>query len=83
MHPTIESFARTEIKKGLAHCTPEEWMLFKRMYSPRDLKADMDDVVNEIPTDKLDSALGLVNRTISKRLGIDTGVIKKLNGETE
>ena len=77
MDPSIENFARKQIKKGLAYCTPEEWMLFRRMYSHKNLEADMDDVVNQLPTEVLDLALGQVNRTIADRIGISTGTIGK------
>lgn len=42
-------------------------MLFKRMYSYKNLKADINDVVDALPEDKLNWAMQQVQRTLDKK----------------
>lgn len=56
---------RQEIKAGLAVLFERHHMLFKRMYSPDDLDADINDVVDFMPRDKLAWALMQVNNSIN------------------
>lgn len=57
MNSTLETYARTQIKLNLAQL-PKGWQLkFKQMYSHKDLDKDIDQVVDDMPTVKLDWAL--------------------------
>ncbi len=64
MNQTLVDFARTNLKEGLAQCTPKQVMLFKRMYSPYNLDATIEDVVDKMPIGKLDWAMLQVERTL-------------------
>lgn len=66
MEQAIERHYRDEIKAGLS-LLPEGWQtMFKRMYSHRNLDRDINAVVDSIPPDKLDWALGQVRRSVEK-----------------
>ena len=67
MNSQIEAFVRTELKKGLSQCTEAQQLLFKRMYAHGNLLAGIEDVVDTMDIDKLDCALGQVQRTLAKR----------------
>jgi hypothetical protein len=64
MNKTIEDHARKQIKDGLAMCTDAQKLMFKRMYSHTNLEKDINQVVDDMPTDKLDHALSQVERTL-------------------
>lgn len=66
MNKTIEKFARERIKQGLALLPPEWQMTFKRMYSHNNLDAPIEEVVETMPTDKLDWALTQIENSIVK-----------------
>lgn len=67
MNETLKNFAREELKKGLSKL-PESWQLrFKQMYSPKNLNADINDVVDNMPEDKLDWAMQQVERSLEKQ----------------
>ena len=66
MNNTVEQFTREEIKTGLK-LLPDNWVLmFKRMYSHKNLDADINDVIDSMPSEKLDWALSQVENSISK-----------------
>lgn len=66
MNSTIDNFTREQIKEGLKSL-PDNWQLmFKRMYSHKNLEADIDEVVNKMPSNKLDWALSQVENSINK-----------------
>ncbi len=64
MNETLQAYARDELKKGLSRCVPTEIMLFKRMYSPTDTMKPINEVVDDMPYEKLDWAMQQVERTI-------------------
>lgn len=64
MNDPLQEYARSYIKQGLAKCTPEQQRIFRRMYSPTDLNALIDDVVDNMDTDKLDWAMLQVQATL-------------------
>lgn len=57
---------RKKILQGLMKLTPESQLLFKRMYSHKDLDKSLEEVVDLIPPLKLDWALNQVERTLEK-----------------
>lgn len=66
MNKTIEQFTRQQIKEGLK-LLPDVWQLkFKRMYSHKNLEADINSVVDDIPSEKLDLALSQVENSVDK-----------------
>ena len=66
MNDQLKTYARTTLKKGLAQCNEAQQTLFKRMYSHDNLEASIDDVVDNVPLDRLDHAMQQVERTLSK-----------------
>lgn len=66
MQDLLQDSARNYLKTNLLKL-PSGWqMKFKRMYSSDDLDADIDDVVDVIPEDKLDWAMEQVQNSIEK-----------------
>ena len=66
MNSTIDNFTRKQIKEGLKSL-PDNWQLmFKRMYSHKNLQADINEVVDKMSSDKLDCALSQVENSINK-----------------
>lgn len=67
MNKQLQIFARRTLKEGLAKCTPDEHHIFRRMYSFKDLKKPIDEVVDGMDPDKLDWAMQQVQRTLDKK----------------
>ena len=66
MNNILQNYARAQLKEMLARCTKDMQMLFKRMYSHKDLTLDIDTVVNNMPEEKLDWAMQQCERTLEK-----------------
>ena len=64
MNNQIQEFARNELKAGLAMLPEKNQLFFKRMYSHKNLEADIDEVVDAMPEEKLDQAMQQVQRTL-------------------
>ncbi len=67
MNEQIESFARDTLKQGLAQCTEGQQLLFKRMYAKGNLEMLIDDVVDNMESEKLDWAMQQVQRTLDRQ----------------
>jgi septation ring formation regulator EzrA len=66
MNEQLETYARTFLKENLPKL-PESWQhRFRQMYSPDDLQMDMQDVVDCMPTGKLDWAMQQVSNSFEK-----------------
>lgn len=64
MNKQLQTFAKQSLKAGLIQL-PKNWqMLFKRMYSHKNLKANISDVIDAIPEDKLDWAMQQVEKSL-------------------
>lgn len=59
-------FVRKDIKKGLAQLSESSHLLFKRLYSHKNLELPINDVVDSMPDDKLEWAMQQVERTLTK-----------------
>jgi len=70
MNNQLQDFARQQLKDGLAQCTEAQQMLFKRMYSHKNLEASINDVVDAMPEDKLDWAMQQVERSLTKNSAV-------------
>lgn len=66
MNNQLQEFARTQLKDGLVKLPGNNQLIFKRMYSPGNLDADINDVVDLMPEDKLDWAMQQVQRSLDK-----------------
>lgn len=58
---------RDKIKNILAQLLPEHIQLFKRLYANGNLDKDINDVVNDMPTNKLNTALSQCQKTLNDR----------------
>jgi len=66
MNDQLQNFARISLKVGLSKL-PETWQYkFKQMYSHGNLDANINDVVDNMPEEKLDWAMQQVNTSIKK-----------------
>lgn len=65
MNKTLEKFAREQLKAGLKQCTDAQNLVFKHMYSHKNLDRPLDDVVDAIPVEKLDWAMQQIERTVA------------------
>ena len=78
MNDTLSAFARQQLKDGLAQCTDKQQYVFRLMYAgpteprlrtPEVLaemrKANINDVVDAMPDDKLDWAMSQVKATLT------------------
>ena len=66
MNEQLQNYARNQIKEGLALLPEKNHHVFKRLYSHENLDANVNDVVDSIPEEKLDWAMQQVQRTIDK-----------------
>jgi len=64
MNDTLQEYARETLKEGLDRLPENNITLFKRMYSPDDLEADINDVVDRMSEDRLDWAMQQVQRSL-------------------
>jgi hypothetical protein len=67
MNDQLQDCARRTLKDSLALCSEAQQLLFKRMYSHENLDLSIDEVINNIPSDKLDWAMKQVERTLAKK----------------
>lgn len=66
MNNILTEFARKELKQGLEKCSEDQILIFKRMYSHDRLELTINDVVDNMPDDKLDWAMTQVDKTLAK-----------------
>ena len=66
MNDQLQHYARETLKENLAKCTDAQQLLFKRMYSFKNLKLPIADVVDNIEVKGLDWAMQQVQRTLDK-----------------
>ena len=55
---------REELKEGLYSLNEDQKLMFKRMYSHKNLERCLDDVVDAMSEERISIALSQVNRTI-------------------
>ena len=67
MNKKLQDFARKTLKEGLSQLTEEQQLLFKRMYSPKNLDAEINEVVDAMEPDKFNWAMQQVQRTLDKK----------------
>lgn len=67
MNNQLQEFARITLKKGLAKCTEPQRLIFKRMYAHGDLTCGIEEVVDNMSSDKLDRAMQQVEETLGTK----------------
>lgn len=65
MNKPVLEFMRSEILDKLESCTEPQKLLFKRMYSHKNLERPLSEIVQAIPEDNLELAMNQVFRTLS------------------
>jgi len=63
---TLKNAAKDILKNLLSKCTEPQQMLFKRMYSHNNLELPINDVVDQMDSDKMDWAISQCERTVEK-----------------
>jgi len=66
MNKQLQKFARDTIKNGLCHLPVNYQTMFKRMYSHKNMKSSIEQIVDCMPEEKLDWAMEQVDRSLSK-----------------
>jgi len=66
MNQKMESFARQQLKQGLAQLSEAHHKLFKQMYSYKHPDRSIDEIIDNMPADKLDHAMSQVERSLQK-----------------
>lgn len=64
MNKKMAEFARKEILTGLKKLPENNILFFKRMYSHKNLDLNINDVVKNMPDDKLEHALFQIDNTL-------------------
>lgn len=64
MNSLMVNYARNKIEEGLLDLSEKHRIMFKRMYSAKNLKLPINDVIKNIPEEKLDWALTQVQNTL-------------------
>jgi len=77
MNKQISNFARLKLKEGLESCTEEQHLMFKRMYSHKNLDLDINKVIDNMSDNKLNNAMLQVTRTLEKNKMKMNQTIKK------
>jgi len=67
MNKQLQEFARKTLLEGLNGLPEENQMFFKRIYSHNNLEASIENVVADMPVDKLDWAMEQVEYTLNKQ----------------
>lgn len=65
MNEQLQLFARETLKNDLSRLAESHRLMFKRMYSHNDLGKDINQVVDDMPEDKLDWAMLQVQRSLA------------------
>ncbi|KKN73995.1 hypothetical protein LCGC14_0395610 [marine sediment metagenome] len=56
--------ARKELKEGLSQCTEAQQMMFKRMYSHKNLELPINEVVDNMEVRRIERAMDQVEKTV-------------------
>lgn len=66
MNLELEKYAREYIRVNIKKLKDAHIHIFKKMYSPNNLDANIDDVIDKMSVDKLDWAMQQVARSLIK-----------------
>jgi len=64
----LYELGRDELKKGLAECSDGEILVFKRMYAKGKLTKNINNVVDDMPDEKIAWSLEQVITTLNKKI---------------
>jgi len=63
---TLIAAAKKILKELLPQCTPEEQLMFKRMYCHTNLQASPEEAIEQMNPEKMDWAITQVEQTLEK-----------------
>lgn len=66
MNKTVVRFMREQIKKGLDKLEDKHRLFFKRMYSQAIMSKSINDIIDNMPEQKLDWALTQIENTLKE-----------------
>ena len=66
MNSQLVAYARKKIKEGLSELSEGHQVVFKRLYSHENLELPIDEVVDNVPEEKLSWALTQVQNSLKK-----------------
>lgn len=66
MTKSLRDFAKKEIKDGLNKLTESHQMIFRRMYSHKNLDAGIDEIIDNMSDDQLNISIRQIERTLEK-----------------
>jgi len=66
MNEELSTFARNFLKENLPKCTEGQIHVFKQMYSPTQLDHSIDQMIDNMPDEKLDWAMSQIKNTLKK-----------------
>lgn len=66
MNTTIKNIAKKILKELLIECTDEQQLIFKRMYSHKNLELSINEAVDQMADNEIDWAMTQVERTVEK-----------------
>jgi hypothetical protein len=67
MNPKVKKLYKDTLKDLLSQCTEDEQMVFKRMYSHKNLELDINTVVDNMDESKYDWAITQCEQTIASK----------------
>ncbi len=67
MNKTVVTFARGQIKNGLTQLEDKHRLFFKRLYSHDNLEKPIEDIVADMPEERLSQALNQVENSLKKK----------------
>ena len=66
MNKQLQEFARSTLRGGVIQLPEDYQLMFKRMYSPKNINIPIGDVVETMSEEKLDWAMQQVERSLLK-----------------
>ena len=66
MNETLKSAGKVILKELLNKCTEPQQHMFKRMYSHKNLNLSINEVVDNMKEDRIDTAISQCERTVAK-----------------
>ena len=66
MNQDLQNFGRNKLKQGLSKLPEANQLMFKRMYSHRNLDKDINSVVDDMDEDRISHAMTQVEATLNK-----------------
>lgn len=82
MNQKVKKLYKDILKDLLSQCTEAEQMVFKRMYSHKNLELDINTVVDNMEESKYEWAIIQCEQTIAKKTPIKSKTLTKQNEST-